>query len=169
MTRALDRLALILDRAALGGAVLGLLVMVGAVVVQIVGRYIFAQPPFWTEELARYAMIWAGCLGATVAFRRLADPRVVDLTADPRAGLRRMAAVAGTLAATIFMAPILWFGLFGPGMDPTGGHIARMARRNSEALDIPMAWLAAAPAVMAALILIHGAILVAQAFRRATP
>lgn len=167
--RALAGLGLILDRAALAGAVLGLLVMVGAVVVQIVGRYVLAQPPFWTEELARYAMIWAGCLGASVAFRRGIDPKVVDLASHPRPALRRIAALAGAAAAAAFLAPILWFGLFGPGMDPARGHIARMARRTSEALDIPMSWVAAAPAVMSALILIHAAILVALSLRRVAP
>lgn len=167
--RALAGLGLILDRLALAGAIAGLLVMIGAVVVQIVGRYIFAQPPVWTEELARYAMVWAGCLGATVAFRRLADPRVVERGPDAAPVLRRLAALAGAIAAAAFLGPILWFGLFGPGMDPARGHIARMARRTSEALDMPLSWLAAAPAVMAALILVHAAILVALSFRRARP
>lgn len=167
--RALDAFGLVLDRAALAGAVLGILVMVAAVLVQIVGRYVFAQPPFWTEELARYAMIWAGCLGATVAFRRGFDPRLVDLTTHPRPALRRASALAGAAAAAAFLGPILWFGLFGPGMDPARGHIARMARRSSEALDIPMSWVAAAPATMSALILIHAAILLALGLRRPEP
>lgn len=164
--QALAGLGLVLDRIALTGAVLGLLAMVAAVVVQIIGRYIFAEPPFWTEELARYAMIWAGCLGATVAFRRLADPRVMDLTDHPKPALRRAAALAGALAAAAFLTPILWFGLFGPNMDPARGHLARSARRTSEALEVPMSWVAAAPAAMAALILIHAMILVILSFRR---
>lgn len=167
--RALAALGLLLDRIALVGAMLGLLVMVGAEVVQIVGRYILARPPFWTEELARYAMIWAGCLGATVAFRRLADPRVVEHGPGAAPALRRAGALAGAVAAAVFLGPILWFGLVGPGMDPARGHIARMARRTSEALDVLLAWLAAAPAVMAALILVHAAILVALAFRKEAP
>ncbi len=167
--RALQGLALILDRAALAGAVLGLVVMVAAVVTQIVGRYLLAQPPFWTEELARYAMIWAGCLGATVAFRRGVDPRLVDLTAHPRAALRRAAVLAGAVAAAGFLGPILWFGVFGPGMDPARGHVARMARRTSEALEIPMSWLAAAPAAMAFVILVHALIIVALSVRKTAP
>lgn len=167
--RALAGLGLILDRIALAGAVLGLLVMVAAVVVQIVGRYVFAQPPVWTEELARYAMIWAGCLGASVAFRRLADPRVVELAAAARPALRRAGAVAGAAAAAAFLAPILWHGLFGADMDLARGHVARSARRASEALEVPMSFVAAAPAVMSALVLVHAAILVALAFRRSDP
>ena len=167
--RALAFLGLALDRIALAGAVLALLTMVGAVLFQIVARYVFAQPPFWTEELARYGMIWAGCLGATVAFRRLADPRVADLSAHPRPVLRRISALAMALAAAGFLGPILWYGLFGPGMNPARGHIARMARRTSEALDVPLSWVAAAPAVMAALILIHALLLIVLSFRRGAP
>ncbi|MCC6008179.1 MAG: TRAP transporter small permease subunit [Rhodobacteraceae bacterium] len=167
--RAVAALGLALDRIALAGAVLALVVMVGAMTVQIVARYVFAQPPFWTEELARYAMIWAGCLGATVAFRRMADPRVVDHTHSPRPWLRPLASLGAGLAAAAFLGPILWFGLYGPGMNPARGHIARAARRNSEALDIPMSWVALAPAVMAGLILLHAGLLLILSFRRPGP
>ena len=48
-------------------AIVFLLLMLGAVALQVVARYVFFSPPAWTEELARYAMVWAGFLGATVS------------------------------------------------------------------------------------------------------
>ena len=44
-----------------------IIVLVAAVLLQVVARYIFQQPPPYTEELARYAMIWAGLIGASMA------------------------------------------------------------------------------------------------------
>lgn len=41
----------------LGGLLLA--VMVFLVVYQVIARYIFSSPPAWTEELARYFMIWS--------------------------------------------------------------------------------------------------------------
>lgn len=40
--------------------------LVGAVFLQVVARYIFSAPPFWTEELARYLLIWITFVGAAL-------------------------------------------------------------------------------------------------------
>lgn len=162
----LSSMSRFVERLALGGAIVGLAVMVAAVVIQIVGRYVLAQPPFWTEELARYAMIWAGCLGASVAFRRLADPRIVELGRTSRRSIRIAGAFLALVAVTAFTGPLLWYGLFGPDMDFSRGHIARSARRSSEALGVPMSFVAAALAVMAALVLFHAVTMALEALSR---
>ena len=36
---------------------------------QVMSRYVFAAPSSWTEEVARFLMIWVGVLGAAYAFR----------------------------------------------------------------------------------------------------
>ena len=41
-------------------------VMAAVVVLQVLTRYVLKIPLFWTEELARYLMIWAGFLGAAI-------------------------------------------------------------------------------------------------------
>ena len=43
--------------------------LVFAVSWQVVSRYIFASPSSWTEEVARFLLIWVGVLGAAYAFR----------------------------------------------------------------------------------------------------
>ena len=35
----------------------------GLIAIQVVARYVFSEPPGWTEEGARYAMVWSGLLG----------------------------------------------------------------------------------------------------------
>jgi TRAP-type C4-dicarboxylate transport system permease small subunit len=43
--------------------------MVAAVSWQVISRYVFSSPSSWTEEIARFLMIWIGVLGAAYAFR----------------------------------------------------------------------------------------------------
>jgi TRAP-type C4-dicarboxylate transport system permease small subunit len=52
----------------ISGVLLGTAVgaMAVVVMVQVVTRYILKIPLFWTEELARYLMIWAGVIGAAL-------------------------------------------------------------------------------------------------------
>ena len=44
--------------------------MVGSVVWQVLSRYLFVVPAAWTEELARFLLIWIGMLGAAYAYRQ---------------------------------------------------------------------------------------------------
>ena len=43
--------------------------MVVSVTWQILTRYLFVVPAAWTEELARFLLIWIGMLGAAYAYR----------------------------------------------------------------------------------------------------
>jgi TRAP-type C4-dicarboxylate transport system permease small subunit len=43
--------------------------LVAAVSWQVISRYVFASPSSWTEEVARFLLIWIGVLGAAYAFR----------------------------------------------------------------------------------------------------
>ena len=55
--------------------VLGAL-MVGVVFGQVFFRYALNHSLFWSEELARYILVWLTFLGATVAYRRGSHPRI---------------------------------------------------------------------------------------------
>jgi TRAP-type transport system small permease protein len=144
----LDRGCRLLAKAALVGMVL-------VVSLQIVARYGLRAPPVWTEELARYLMVWGGLLGATLAFRRGADPVIVaaaeiDLSAG--AMFAKLAIAATTL---IFIAPILYYSLFGPGFDLSRGFMMRSYTRTTPGLGISLAFVAAAIPTSCAIVLIH--------------
>ena len=46
-----------------------MLLLVGSVLWQVISRYVFASPSSWTEEIARFLLIWISLLGAAYAFR----------------------------------------------------------------------------------------------------
>ena len=60
----------IVDRG-LGWTVMALVAsLVGVVLWQVISRYLFAQPAAWTEELARFQLIWIAMLGGAFAYRQ---------------------------------------------------------------------------------------------------
>ena len=155
VAQAIIRASSALNRVALWGAVLAAGVMVFAAIWQVVARYVFASPPIWTEELARYAMVWAGMLGASCAFHSGADPVLFPgaLDAPGRRGL--VASVVRAIAIAVFAGPVLWFCVIGPNGAVARGYIARSLDRNAEMLGIPMFWIAIAIPVAFTLICIH--------------
>lgn len=144
----IDRVALLLAKSALAG-------MVCVIMIQVVARYGLRQPPVWTEELARYLMVWGGLLGATAAFRRALDPAVVRV--DENAGDRRALLAKLAIAATtlVFIAPILYFSLFGAGFDPARSFMMRLSARTSPGLGINLAFIAAAIPTVCTILLVH--------------
>jgi TRAP-type C4-dicarboxylate transport system permease small subunit len=98
-----------LNQACMLAACLLLVAMLLAVGLQVLARYVFFSPPSWTEELARYFMIWSGLLGATVAFYRREDP---VLMAPPRirsTALQWLAALVRTAAVLLFLLPLVYY------------------------------------------------------------
>ena len=44
--------------------------LVAIVFYQVVSRYIFSDPPSWTEELARYCQVWIILLTSSICIRK---------------------------------------------------------------------------------------------------
>jgi TRAP-type C4-dicarboxylate transport system permease small subunit len=165
LARALDRLSSAVNSIALWGAMLAVIVMVLAAGWQVVARYLLDAPPIWTEELARRAMVWAGMLGASCAFRAGTDPVLFPLsrkvTGAGGMGLALIRA-AGVLA---FAVPVIWYSLFNARMDMTRGFLGRSLTRQADMLDVSMIWFTSAVPIAFTLILLH---LVAGLSMRAT-
>jgi len=150
-----------IDRLAGATTMVFLVALVGAVMVQVVARYILNSPPPWTEEMARYAMIWAGLMGATLSFKRRFDPALVNreprrTAKGPRAALlATMAGAVQGLVVMIYLLPILWHSFFGPNMNPERSFLTRHSRMTAETLGFPTLLVAIAVPLMAIFILIH--------------
>lgn len=151
----LDRLSSALHFPALWGAVLALVIMLGAACWQVIARYILAQPPAWTEELARFSMVWAGLLGASCAFRLRSDPSLFPQMLEQTGATGKVFALIRLAGVLIFISPILWYSFFGPGMNLERGYIARLMGRNTETMDLPMTVFGLAIPIAFGLILIH--------------
>ncbi len=104
---ALTALSLFLERAAIFVATSSLLLMTICILIQIVARYILSEPPAWTEELARHAMIWSGFSGATAAYSKRADPVLINNENLGSAWLRRTAKFIEIVAVFVFCTAVL--------------------------------------------------------------
>ena len=116
------------------------------VIFQVATRYILHNAPVWTEELARYCMVWGGLLGATVAFKEGSDPYLVP---PPTRGNRIWISTARLLramATVAFLGPILYH---------SDKFLLRTWQRTTEALGIPTAFVTVAVPAAMAIILFH--------------
>ncbi|MEZ5652568.1 MAG: TRAP transporter small permease subunit [Burkholderiaceae bacterium] len=153
MRQAVVRFSDRLDAMLLRLATAALALLVAVVLLQVVARYVFFQPPVWTEEMARYLMIWAGLLGATLSFKRVFDPAVVQPAGQ---GVRaRLTLLLQSLAVLVFVGPALFFSFFGPNLRFSRGYLMRHARTLSETLDVPTLYVAIAVPLALAVILVH--------------
>jgi TRAP-type C4-dicarboxylate transport system permease small subunit len=82
-----------------------------AVFLQVIFRYLINLPLFWTEEFARYCLIWSSFLGAAVAMKR-GEHIAVRIFMDrfPPAGRKALSAIA-LLCVIGILVIILWGGI----------------------------------------------------------
>lgn len=144
-----------LNRVALLVAALAIALMLFTAGWQVIARYLLNQPPIWTEELARFSMVWGGLLGASCAFHYRKDPTLFPnalKTTGVRGAIFTLIRAFGVLC---FVLPILWFSVYGPNADVTRGYLARLAGRQTETMDLPMIVFGVAIPLAFALILLH--------------
>lgn len=144
-----------LDRLCRWGALACVVLMVALTAIQVVARYLLSEPPAWTEEGARYAMIWAGMLGATVAFRWRRDPVLLKLRSIEQGRGRQAGRVLRAMAAVLFLGPIWLYSLLGPNYDVARGFLARSAERNAEVIGLPMVWFTCIIPIAITVIFVH--------------
>jgi len=75
--------------------------------VQIAGRFLFGYSIFWSDELARFLLVWAAFLGMSVGVRRGAHPAVDSLVrALPPGGARLAFGVAVACSLLFFLVMV---------------------------------------------------------------
>ncbi|MBE0617888.1 MAG: TRAP transporter small permease, partial [Proteobacteria bacterium] len=84
--------------------------MAAVVAAQVFFRYGLNRSLFWSEELARYQLVWLSFLGATVAYRCQANPSIdaIYRRLSPRA--QRAAAVAVHLCSLALFGVMVVYG-----------------------------------------------------------
>lgn len=109
-------------------------ILVLSITWQVASRYLLRAPSSWTEELARFTLIWAGLLGAVYAYRTRAHVGI-DILAQKlsRVGRRRLQVISGLCVITLAVPVIV-----------IGGTnlvlITAQLKQTSAALGVEMAW-----------------------------
>jgi TRAP-type C4-dicarboxylate transport system permease small subunit len=142
----LDALSERSNRVAEGALALTGAIMLGVVLVQVLFRYVVQASLSWSEELARYAFVWAIFLGASAATRRGQHIVMGALVSLLPAPLRRGLAVLAALCFAALAALLVVLGV-------VLMHAARF--QVSTGLQVPISWVYAALPVGMALCLLH--------------
>lgn len=143
---------------AVEGVVATLLVVsvLSLVIFQVVTRYVLARPVPWSEELARFALIWLAFIGAAWVAGR--GSHVTVVLGDQRLGRRARAAIevlSGLLSIAI--CTILLTGSL--------SFLERADRTSAPATGLAMGWVYGASVLAYVLILVHTVVAVIVAIR----
>jgi TRAP-type C4-dicarboxylate transport system permease small subunit len=103
LIRGIEKAARVVERIAAIPCMTFIGLMTAIVIVGVIFRYFFMSPIGWTEEAARYLMIWAASLAVSMGIMKgehVGLNFLVDVLPPPS---RRMAAVAVNLAILYFL------------------------------------------------------------------
>ena len=127
-----------------------LVVILGAMAIvvflQVIFRYVLNFPLFWTEEFARYCLVWASLLGSAVAVKRgqhIAVTIIVERFPPP---LQHMLKITALISVAVILTIILWGGI---------QLVAITRAQISPALRVSMSVPYLAVPIGAALMLLH--------------
>ncbi len=107
---ALDRLSSLVERLSAVSAGFLLLVNVGDIVLGIFFRYVMKSSVIWTEEVARYSLVWLVMLGASGAMAR-GDHMSIDFLV-PRlpTPIKSLAEIVRTAVQVTVLILLIWLG-----------------------------------------------------------
>ena len=127
------------------------------VATQVFFRYALNQSLFWSEELARFLLVWLTFLGATVAYRRKVHPGIDVLVARMQPPLQK---------ASILLTHLASMGLFAV-MVIYGFQFAYFVRLQiSPALYLPKWIILSIIPVSGLVLMVHGTTFLLEALKR---
>jgi len=134
------------------------LVMVVVILLQVFLRYVVRASLPWSEELARYLMVWIGLAGASLALREGRHVGVTLLVDRTRGMLRRL--LTGVALVVVFW--FLWL-MLSEGVRLLG----YIWLQRSPAMDLPMVIPYAAIPVGALFMMVEALLALIRLFQRA--
>ena len=81
------------------------------VAVQVFSRYALNHSLFWSEELARYLLVWLTFLGASVAYRRNMHPGIDIVYAQMSVPIQRMISIFIHFISTALFGVMICYGI----------------------------------------------------------
>jgi TRAP-type C4-dicarboxylate transport system permease small subunit len=142
----LQQVSDILNRATEVVLIMILSVMALVVLLQVIFRYVLNFPLFWTEEFARYCLVWSSLLGSALAVKRGQHIAVTIIMERLSPALHRLLTITALISVAVILLIILWGGM----------HLVAITRAQiSPALRVSMSIPYLAVPVGAALMLLH--------------
>lgn len=108
----------------------GVVLMAVSLLMQVVWRYGLGHSLSWSEEFARYMLVWTAMLGAA-SLARLGNLSAVDLLTSRDSDVGRTCFFISRLATSIFAALLTWSGL---------RYVVGNVAQQSAALGVSKAW-----------------------------
>ena len=142
----MGKLSDFLNRVGEWGVMVFVALLAVVILLQVMFRYVLDLPLFWTEETARYCLVWASLLGAGVALKRGEHIAVTYFVNRLPSGLHRAALLFSRVCVGVILAVVL------------GGDLQLVAVTHSQispALRIPMSIPYLAVPVGSCIMLIH--------------
>lgn len=121
--------------------------MTVSVLLGVLFRYALKAPLPWSEEMARYLMIWGVSLGASIAFREGSHVGITILMDRLSKTPGRILIQFAQIIIIAFMATISIYGFI---------LVSKLRGQTSPAMEIPMAWAYLAIPVGCLLIFLEG-------------
>ena len=146
MVNTLQRISDIINRITEVILIVVLSAMAVVVFLQVIFRYVLNFPLFWTEEFARYCLVWSSLLGSAVAVKRGQHIAVTIFLERLPPSLRRAMTIIALVSVAVVLSIILWGGI---------QLVAVTRAQISPALRISMSIPYLAVPVGAALMLVH--------------
>ncbi|MBO6815757.1 MAG: TRAP transporter small permease [Rhizobiaceae bacterium] len=109
-------------------------VMLAAILSQVVMRYVFSNPLSWSEELARYSMVWLAMMAAALCSRASQHLTLISAEMLPPP-LQKPLRYLGTLIACVILGVLFWHAT---------DLAVRTARQTTPGLGLSMSWIYAA-------------------------
>jgi TRAP-type transport system small permease protein len=137
-----------------------LLAVLGLMAAQVVARYVFGSPIPWSEELARFGLIWLAFIASVCV---MAEGRHIAVDLISKFLDWRGVLVLESVVSLVILA------VCGAFLSAGIQFLPQMGAVKSPALHIPMSWWYCAAVVAFGLIALHAIVNLVVAFQRKTP
>ncbi len=108
----MERTSEIINRCAEAAVFIIISAMAFDVFIEVIFRYVLLLPLFWTEEFARYCLVWSSLLAAGIALKRGQHIAVTFVAEKFPERIRALVALGGEIFVAAMLAVILWGGIY---------------------------------------------------------
>jgi TRAP-type C4-dicarboxylate transport system permease small subunit len=127
----MERISNIINRIAEVAIFVIISIMAVVVLFEVIFRYTLLFPLFWTEEFARYCLVWSSLLGAGIALKRGEHIAVTFLVHRLPKGVAMGTALSVHIFIAALLVVLLWGGI---------NLVILTHHQSSPAMRIPMSW-----------------------------